>query len=136
VAEVADIIMDNGTPVVKKVSCVVDCGIVVNPLGAMNQIKGGILDGIGHTMYADFSFKDGTPSSKNFDTYKLIRMAQTPRIDVHFIESQEDPTGLGEPTLPPIGAAVANAIYKATGQRLTKQPYEKALLENKTKVLG
>lgn len=50
-------------------------------------------------------------------------MGQTPKVDVHFIESNIDPTGLGEPTLPPVGAAVANAIYKATGKRLTKQPY-------------
>ncbi|WP_303317975.1 molybdopterin cofactor-binding domain-containing protein [Flavivirga abyssicola] len=123
VAEVADIIMDNGTPIVKKVTCAVDCGIVVNPLGAMNQIKGGVIDGIGHAMYSDFGFNNGVPQSNNFSTYQLIRMAQTPKVDVHFIENDIDPTGLGEPTLPPVGAAVANAIYKATGKRLTKQPY-------------
>ncbi|TGV00641.1 xanthine dehydrogenase family protein molybdopterin-binding subunit [Flavivirga rizhaonensis] len=123
VAEVADIIMDNGSPIVKKVTCAVDCGIVVNPLGAMNQIKGGVIDGIGHAMYSDFGFNNGVPQSNNFSTYQLIRMAQTPKVDVHFIENDIDPTGLGEPTLPPVGAAVANAIYKATGKRLTKQPY-------------
>ncbi|MEP1487338.1 MAG: molybdopterin cofactor-binding domain-containing protein [Algibacter sp.] len=123
VAEVADIVMNNGLPVVKKITCAVDCGIVVNPLGAMNQIKGGVLDGIGHTMYADLTFKDGIPQSNNFNSYQLIRMGQTPKVDVHFIENDIDPTGLGEPTLPPVGAAVANAIYAATGKRLTKQPY-------------
>lgn len=123
VAEVADVVMENGMPVVKKVTCAVDCGIVVNPLGAMNQAKGGILDGIGHAMYADFGFKDGVPTVNNFNGYQLIRMAQTPKVDVHFVESDIAPTGLGEPTLPPVGAAVANAIYKATGRRLTKQPY-------------
>ena len=123
VAEVADIVMNNGVPEVKKVTCAVDCGVVVNPLGAMNQVKGGVLDGIGHTMYADFGFKDGVPQSNNFNSYQLIRMGQTPRVDVHFIENDLDPTGLGEPTLPPIGAAVANAIYAATGKRITKQPY-------------
>lgn len=123
VAEVADITMENGIPNVKKVTCAVDCGIVVNPLGAINQIKGGVLDGIGHAMYSDFGFDNGIPQSNNFNTYQLIRMGQTPKVDVHFIESDVDPTGLGEPTLPPVGAAVANAIYKATGKRLTKQPY-------------
>lgn len=123
VAEVADIIMSDGLPVVKRVTCAVDCGVVVNPLGALNQVKGGVLDGIGHTMYGDFAFKDGIPQSNNFNSYQLIRMGQTPKVDVHFIESDVDPTGLGEPTLPPIGAAVANAIYAATGKRLTKQPY-------------
>ena len=123
VAEVADITMENGVPNVKKVTCAIDCGIVINPLGAMNQAKGGVIDGIGHALYSDFGFSNGIPQSNNFNTYQLIRMGQTPKVDVHFIESNIDPTGLGEPTLPPVGAAVANAIYKATGKRLTKQPY-------------
>ncbi|MGK0255088.1 MAG: isoquinoline 1-oxidoreductase beta subunit, partial [Mariniflexile sp.] len=123
VAEVADIMMENGLPIVKKVTCVVDCGIVVNPLGAMNQVKGGVIDGIGHAMYGDLTFNNGIPQSNNFNNYQLIRMGQTPKVDVHFVENDIAPTGLGEPTLPPIGAAVANAIYKAIGKRLTKQPY-------------
>ncbi|MEM6767039.1 MAG: molybdopterin cofactor-binding domain-containing protein, partial [Bacteroidota bacterium] len=114
VAQIVDVVMDNKKPVIKKVWCAVDCGIVVNPLGAMNQIEGGIIDGIGHMMYSSLAFKDGVPLSKNFDTYKLIRMNQVPEIETFFVESEVSPTGLGEPTLPPIGAAVANAIYKAT----------------------
>ncbi|WP_298533617.1 molybdopterin cofactor-binding domain-containing protein [uncultured Algibacter sp.] len=135
VAEVADVILENGVPNVKKVTCAVDCGIVINPLGAMNQIRGGVLDGIGHAMYSDFGFNNGVPQSSNFNTYQLIRMGQTPKVDVHFVESNLDPTGLGEPTLPPVGAAVANAIYKATGKRLTKQPYMKNM-NVEEKVLG
>ena len=127
VAEVADIVLDNGSPVVKKVTCVVDCGIVVNPLGANNQVVGGVIDGIGHSMYGELTFNEGIPQSNNFNTYQLIRMDQTPQVDVHFIESDIAPTGLGEPTLPPVGGAVANAIYKATGKRLYKQPYMKNL---------
>ena len=123
VAEVADVMMENGKPVVKKVTCVVDCGIVVNPLGAKNQAKGGVIDGVGHAMYGDFSFKDGVPQANNFQDYNLIRMNQTPEVAVHFIESDIAPTGLGEPTLPPAGAAVANAIFAATGKRITKQPF-------------
>lgn len=123
VAEVADIIMDSGIPVVKKVTCVVDCGIVVNPLGAKNQVVGGVIDGIGHSMYGELTFKNGKPQSNNYNTYQLIRMAQTPQVDVHFIENNIAPTGLGEPTLPPVGGAIANAIYAATGKRLTKMPY-------------
>ena len=124
VAEVVDIVMDNGLPVVKKVTCAVDCGIVVNPTNANNQAVGGIIDGIGHMMYGELKFVDGVPQSNNFNSYQLIRMNQTPpEVDVHFIENDIAPTGLGEPTLPPVGAAIANAIYAATGQRLTKQPY-------------
>jgi len=123
VAEVADIVMENGVPVVKKVTVAVDCGIVVNPLGAQNQVVGGVIDGIGHAMYGELTFNDGIPQSNNYNSYQLIRMLQTPQVDVHFIESDIAPTGLGEPTLPPVGGAVANAIYKATGKRLTKMPY-------------
>lgn len=124
VAEVVDLELENGFPSIKKVTCVVDCGIVVNPTGAKNQVVGGILDGIGHMMYGELKFIDGVPQSNNFNNYQLIRINQVPpEIDVHFIESNEAPTGLGEPTLPPVGAAIANAIYKATGQRLYKQPY-------------
>ncbi len=123
VAEVADIVMEDGLPVVKKVTCAVDCGIVVNPLGAKNQAAGGVIDGIGHAMYGELTFTDGVPNSNNFDTYRLIRMGETPKVDIHFIESDIAPTGLGEPTLPPVGAAVANAIYVATGTRITKQPF-------------
>jgi isoquinoline 1-oxidoreductase beta subunit len=123
VAEVADIEMENGFPIIKKVTCAVDCGIVVNPTGAKNQVVGGILDGIGHAMYGDLTFVDGIPQSNNFNSFQLIRINQTPEVDVHFIESNEAPTGLGEPTLPPVGGAIVNAIYAATGQRLTNQPY-------------
>lgn len=125
VAEVADIKMENGYPIVKKVTVAVDCGVVVNPLGAQNQVVGGVIDGLGHMMYGELTFKDGVPQSNNFNSYQLIRINQTPHVDVHFVDSDIDPTGLGEPTLPPVGAAVANAIYAATGQRLYKQPYMK-----------
>jgi isoquinoline 1-oxidoreductase beta subunit len=123
VAEVADIEMDNGIPIVKKVTVAVDCGIVVNPLGAKNQVVGGVIDGIGHAMYGELTFKNGIPQSNNYNSYQLIRMGQTPQVEVHFVNSQEAPTGLGEPTLPPVGGAIANAIYKATGKRITKMPF-------------
>ena len=125
VAEIADIEMENGYPVVKKVTCAVDCGIVVNPLGANNQVVGGVIDGIGHSMYGELTFENGMPQSNNFNSYQLIRMHQTPQVDVHFVKNNLAPTGLGEPTLPPVGGAIANAIYAATGQRLLKMPYMK-----------
>lgn len=124
-AEVAEVILKDGIPVVVRVVCVIDCGIVVNPLGAKNQISGGIIDGIGHSMYGDFGIEDGSPLVKNFDQYRLIRMMETPIVESYFIESELAPTGLGEPALPPAGPAVANAIYTATGVRLVKQPFVK-----------
>jgi isoquinoline 1-oxidoreductase beta subunit len=129
VAEVADVVIENGQPVVKRVVCVVDCGIVVNPLGARNQVEGGVIDGIGHSMYGDFAFREGAPEALNFDKYRLIRMKEVPEVESYFISNEESPTGLGEPTLPPAGAALANAIHAATGKRLYNQPFSKSLAE-------
>ena len=137
VAELAEVELENGYPVVKKVTVAVDCGIVVNPLGAKNQIEGGVIDGIGHAMYGDFSFDQGRPTSNNYDTYRLIRMRETPQVETYFVENGLSPTGLGEPALPPAGAAIANAINAATGQRLMKQPFINELKPaDMTEVIG
>ncbi|MEQ9415603.1 MAG: molybdopterin-dependent oxidoreductase [Cyclobacteriaceae bacterium] len=125
VAEVAEVVMQGNTPVVKRVVCAIDCGIVVNPVAAINQVQGGVIDGIGHAMYGDFSFENGQPQTKNFDKYRLIRMKEAPEVEVHFVKSNNDPTGLGEPALPPAGGAIANAIARATGKRFYKQPFIK-----------
>tara|TARA_R110002049_G_scaffold263116_1_gene439251 strand:- start:6528 stop:8663 length:2136 start_codon:yes stop_codon:yes gene_type:complete len=125
VAEVAEVVLKDKDPVVTKVYCVVDCGVVVNPLGAKNQAEGGVIDGIGHAMYGDMILKNGKPQFSNFSNYRLIRMKETPTVETYFIENDIAPTGLGEPTLPPAGAAVANAIKAATGIRIRKQPFIK-----------
>ena len=96
---------------------------MVNPLGAQNQVRGGIIDGIGAAMYGELKFEDGKPQSQNFHNYRMIRMNETPEIEIHFVVSNVAPTGLGEPALPPVGAAVNNAIYAATGRRLTSIPF-------------
>lgn len=136
VAEVAEVEMKDGYPVVTKVTVAVDCGIVVNPLGAKNQVEGGVLDGIGHAMYSNFSFKDGAPEAKNFDRYRLIRMQETPVVDVHFVQNEKSPTGLGEPGLPPAGGAVANAIKAATGTQMLTQPFINYFDKKANKILG
>lgn len=123
VAQVADIEMQGGTPVLKKITAVTDCGMVVNPTGANHQVRGGIVDGMGHAMYANLTFENGVPKQKNFDSYRLIRLKEVPEIDTHFVDSGFDPTGLGEPALPPTGGAIANAIFSATGRRLRSQPF-------------
>lgn len=126
VAQVMEVVMKKSKPVVQKVWCAADCGIVVNPEGAKNQLEGGIVDGIGHAMYSELTFKDGRPDQDNFHTYKLIRNSEAPlEIECFFVENGIDPTGLGEPGLPPAGAALANALYAATGKRLTTQPFVK-----------
>jgi isoquinoline 1-oxidoreductase subunit beta len=123
VAQVADIEIQGNTPTLKKITAVTDCGMVVNPTGANHQVRGGIVDGMGHAMYTNLTFENGVPKQRNYDTYRLIRMKEVPEIDTHFIDSGFDPTGLGEPALPPTGGAIANAIFAATGRRLRSQPF-------------
>lgn len=123
VAEVAEVEMQGDEIIVKRVVAAADCGIVVNPSGAKNQMEGAVLDGLGTALFGELKFEKGAPQSQNFHQYRLIRMGETPKVEVHFVESELSPTGLGEPGLPPAGAALANAIYAATGKRLYRQPY-------------
>jgi isoquinoline 1-oxidoreductase subunit beta len=125
VAQVAEIEIKNSKPSLQKIIVAADCGIVVNLSGAHQQIRGGVVDGLGHAMFSSLSFKEGVPEQKNFNTYRLIRLKEVPEIDVHFVNNGIDPTGLGEPALPPTGGAVANALFKATGKRLYNQPFIK-----------
>ncbi|MDF1698547.1 MAG: molybdopterin-dependent oxidoreductase [Saprospiraceae bacterium] len=131
-AHVLDMTMEEGRPVVQKVTCAIDCGIVVNPDAATNMAEGGIVDGIGNAFFGEMTFKDGVPQKNNFHQYRMIRMSEAPKeISVHFVDNGIDPTGLGEPPFPPIFGAVANAMYKATGERQYNQPF----LKN-SKILG
>jgi isoquinoline 1-oxidoreductase beta subunit len=124
VAQVVDVVIENDQPKVQKVYCAVDCGIVVNPVAAKNMVEGGTIDGIGHAMYSAMTFKEGQPDQSNFNNYRLIRHQESPaEVEVHFVENGVDPTGLGEPPLPPAIGALANALYKATGKRLYDQPF-------------
>ena len=130
VAEVVDIVLLNGQPKIKKVWCAVDCGIVVNKDAAENMIQGGVIDGIGHAMYSQLTFNNGAVNEMNFDRYQLIRHSQAPEdIEVFFVKNDIAPTGLGEPGLPPAVGALANALYQATGQRLTRQPFANHIKE-------
>ncbi|HZB15323.1 MAG TPA: molybdopterin cofactor-binding domain-containing protein, partial [Chryseolinea sp.] len=108
--------------------CAVDCGIVVNPDAATNLAEGAIIDAVGNALYGALTFKDGVPDKNNFNKYRLIRHKEAPKaIDIHFVQNDIDPTGMGEPTFPPTFGALANALYKATGKRLYDQPFRKDL---------
>jgi isoquinoline 1-oxidoreductase beta subunit len=123
-AHVVDVVMDGDTPKVERVVCAVDCGIVINPDAAANMAEGAIVDGVGNAMYGNLSFVDGKPEQTNFDRYKIIRHGEAPKnIEVHFVQNEIDPTGLGEPPFPPVFGALANALYKATGRRHYHQPF-------------
>lgn len=124
VAQVVDLTIQDGKPVVEKVCSAVDCGIVVNPDAAKNLVEGSVVDAVGNALFGELTFKDGVPEKSNFNSYRMIRYSEAPRaIDVHFVKNDIDPTGLGEPAFPPVFAALANALYKATGKRLYDQPF-------------
>lgn len=123
VAQVCELAMKSGKPQIKKIYAVADCGEVVNLSGARQQVMGGIVDGMGHAMYSKLSFKDGVAEQKNFNSYRLIRMKEIPEIETHFVDNGIEPTGLGEPALPPTGGAIANAVFAATGKRIKNQPF-------------
>jgi isoquinoline 1-oxidoreductase subunit beta len=129
-ANVLDLVFENGNARVEKVTCAIDCGIVVNPDGATNLAEGATVDGVGTAMFGAFTFKDGVPEKTNFDKYRMIRSKEAPKaIDVHFVKNNIDPTGMGEPAYPPVFAALANALYQATGKRLYEQPFAPTLEE-------
>jgi isoquinoline 1-oxidoreductase subunit beta len=123
VAQVAEVITVKGKTKLKKVYVVADCGIVVNMSGAKNQVYGSVIDGVGHALHGKLSFKDGVVQENNFNQFRLIKFDEVPEIDVYFIDNGKNPTGLGEPALPPVGGALANAYAKATQKRLYQQPF-------------
>ncbi len=123
-AHILDMTMEEGKPIVQKVCCAIDCGVVVNPDAAINMAEGAITDGVGNAFFGEMTFKDGVPEKNNFHQYRMIRMGEAPKvIEVHFVENKINPTGMGEPPFPPIFGAVANALYKATGERRYRQPF-------------
>lgn len=129
-AHVIDMKVQDGEPLVQNVYSAVDCGIVVNPDAASNMVEGAVIDGIGNALYGALTLKDGAPEQTNFHTYRIIRHHEIPRhIEVHFVQNDIDPTGLGEPPFPPVFGALANALHKATGKRFYQQPFSKELSE-------
>jgi isoquinoline 1-oxidoreductase beta subunit len=127
-AHVVDIVMKNGQPYVERVFSALDCGVVINPDAATNMVQGAVVDGIGNAFYGGLTHKNGVTEQNNFHRYRMIRMHEAPKkIEVHFVENDIDPTGLGEPPFPPVFGAVANALYKAAGKRLYQQPYSPQL---------
>ncbi|RKR81750.1 isoquinoline 1-oxidoreductase beta subunit [Mucilaginibacter gracilis] len=112
---------------VTKVFSAINCGRVVNLSGAENQVQGAIIDGLSHALFSKITFEQGAVVQKNFHTYKFLRMKDSPlEVIVKFVPSDDAPTGLGEPGLPPIAPAVGNAIFAATGKRYRKLPFELA----------
>jgi isoquinoline 1-oxidoreductase beta subunit len=122
VAEIAEVSVDDGKIKVHKVTCVVDCGIAVNPDIVRAQIEGAVMFGLTAALYGSLNVEGGAIKESNFHDYPILRMDEAPLVEVIIIDSGTEPTGIGEPGLPPIAPAVANAVYRATGQRLRSLP--------------
>ncbi len=123
VAQVAEVSIDDGKIRVHRVTCVVDCGIAVNPSTIEAQMQSGIAFGLGAALHSAITFKDGQVVQSNFDDYLVLRLTEMPKVDVHVVPSGERPGGIGEPGTPPIAAAVGNAIAVLTGRRLRELPF-------------
>lgn len=124
-AHVVDMVTRDGVPYVERVFSAMDCGIVINPDAATNMVQGAVVDGIGNAFYGALTHKNGAAEQSNFHNYRMIRHNEAPKkIEVHFVQNDLDPTGLGEPPFPPVFGAVANALYKTTGKRQYNQPFK------------
>ncbi len=125
VAQIAEISMTEGRMKVEKVTCALDCGIAVMPDQIKAQIEGGIGFGLGAVLKSRITLDGGQVVEGNFDGYEVLTMEEMPVVEVHIVPSEEYPTGVGEPGVPPIGPAVANAYYQATGKRLRALPFNR-----------
>ena len=126
VAQVAEIsLKDDGGIKVERVVCAVDCGIAVNPDIVSAQIEGGIGFGLGAILKSEITLEGGQVQETNFDRYQMLTIAEMPKVEVHIVPSTEAPTGVGEPGVPPIGPALANAVFAATGKRVRVLPFSR-----------
>jgi isoquinoline 1-oxidoreductase beta subunit len=122
VAQVAEVSVTDGRIQVHRISCAIDCGRVVNPLGVTQQIESAIAYGLSAALHGEIQIRDGRVVQRNFHDYPMLRLREMPQIDVEIMQSEEAPEGAGEPGTPPVAPAVANAVFKITGQRLRSLP--------------
>ena len=124
VAQVAEVVVADGkTLQVKRVTCAIDCGPVVNPAIVRAQMESGIIYGLSAALYGEITLADGAVEQSNFPDYDAVRLADAPAMTVHLVDSGSSSIGgVGEPGTPPIAPAVANAIFAATGKRLRNLP--------------
>ncbi len=126
VAHVVELSVEKGVPRVHRVVSAVDCGVVINPDGVAAQVESAIVYGLSAALKGSITIANGKPQQSNFDSFDVLRIGEMPVVEVHLIPSQERPTGMGEPALPPIAAAVGNALFALTGKRVRRLPIRKA----------
>jgi len=125
VAEIAEVSLENSKIRVHRVVAAVDCGQMINPDGVQQQIESAIVYGLSAALHGEITLDKGRVMESNFDSYPPLRYSEMPRVDVHFVASHEPPSGIGEPGLPPIAPAVANAVFKLTGKRMRRMPFDR-----------
>jgi isoquinoline 1-oxidoreductase beta subunit len=125
VGQVAEVSLEKGIPKVHKIWASVHCGTVVNPEGAKTQVESSIAFGLGAFLYQKIELENGKIMQGNYDDYKVLRIEEMPEVHVEFVKTNDAPTGLGEPGLPPVAPAVANALFKLNGKRVRSLPYFK-----------
>ncbi|HUQ79692.1 MAG TPA: molybdopterin cofactor-binding domain-containing protein [Gemmatimonadaceae bacterium] len=122
-AHVAEVSVDvSGRVRVHRIVAAVDCGTIVNRSGAEAQVQGGVIDGVSSALYGQVTVDRGRVRQSNFTDYRLLRMSESPTIEVHFVQSSTPPSGLGEPPVSPVAPAVANAMFAVTGKRIRRLP--------------
>ena len=124
VAQVVDVSLENGKIRVHRVVAAVDCGMVVNPDGVHQQIESAVVYGLSAALHGAITLEHGRVMQSNFNDYAPLRFSEMPQIEVHIVASSEAPSGIGEPGTPPIAPAVANAVFKLTGKRLRRMPFD------------
>jgi len=124
VAQIAEVSVDAKNKAIKvhRVVCAIDCGPVVNPLTVEAQMQSGIAYGLSAALHGEITFKDGKVQQNNFNDYPVLRLNEMPKVEVHIVPSTDKMGGVGEPGVPPIAPAVANAVFAASGQRLRQLP--------------
>lgn len=124
VAQVAEVtVAKDGKLTVDRIVCAVDCGTAINPDNIRSQVEGGVGFALGAALHEEITLKEGRVEQGNFDGFPLLRIGEMPRVEVHIVASNAAPTGIGEPGVPPVAPAVANAIAAATGKRLHRMPF-------------
>ncbi len=126
IAQVAEVSMRDGKVKVERVVCAVDCGVAVNPDVIRAQMEGCIGFALGALYYSEIDIKAGRAAQRNFDTYRALRIHEMPRVEVYIVPSTEKPTGVGEPGVPPLGPAVANAVARLGGPRVRRLPFTRS----------
>jgi len=108
---------------VNRIACVVDCGTVINPDSVEAQMQGGILHALNATLWGQSTFTAGKANQQNFNAYRVMRMSEMPDVTVQIMTSSNPPSGVGEPGVPPLAPALANAYARLTGRRIRTLPF-------------